>query len=92
MNHSFSFSAYFREKVEQHQSLSTLSKLLVSYSRDVKPEGSPHYVQDNIKLHGKDIVKLIEEKGAVVYVCGDAKHMARDVLQAFSEIFAKEKG
>lgn len=32
------------------------------------------------------MVKLIE-KGAHVYVCGDAKNMAKDVMQAFVTAF-----
>lgn len=32
------------------------------------------------------------EKGAVVYVCGDAKNMAKDVMQAFVEAFRSVRG
>lgn len=81
----------FRDQLEEHTAKSTLSRLLVSFSRDVQPEGSPRYVQDNIRLYASDVVKLLD-KGAVVYVCGDATNMARDVAQAFTDIYAKEKG
>jgi methionine synthase reductase len=64
----------------------------VSFSRDELPSESPRYVQDNLRLHGAEVVSLIEERNAVIYVCGDAKNMAKDVNQAFIDIFAKCKG
>lgn len=78
--------------MEHHLSTSTLTKLLVSFSRDIQLTDSPRYVQDNIRLHADHVVSLIEEKGAIVYVCGDAKNMAKDVNQAFIEIFSRSKG
>lgn len=44
------------------------------------------FKQDLIRHHKSGVVKLIE-KGAVVYVCGDAKNMAKDVMKAFTESF-----
>lgn len=90
--HFHFFYCVVRKELENHVSTSTLSKLLVSYSRDIQPEGTPRYVQHNIVLHGEQLVELLEQQGAVVYVCGDAKNMARDVNEAFIEIFAKHKG
>ena len=37
-------------------------------------------------------MELIDNLDAVVYVCGDAKNMARDVNQAFIDIFSSVKG
>ncbi|XP_045209128.2 methionine synthase reductase-like [Mercenaria mercenaria] len=82
----------FREKIEHHVSTATLSNLLVSFSRDEQSADAPRYVQDNLRSHGAEIVSLIEEKGAIVYVCGDAKNMAKDVNQAFIDIFSQCKG
>ena len=39
-----------------------------------------------------EIYRLLEEESAIVYVCGDAKGMARDVTQAFVSIIAEKKG
>ena len=64
----------------------------MSFSRD-SPDGStPHYVQDNICIHGDDLVTLITNQRAQVYVCGDATNMAKGVRQAFIEILRKHKG
>lgn len=82
----------FREKLKHHVSDGTLTRLLVSFSRDKQPADGPRYVQDNIRAHGEELVKLISEEGAIVYVCGDAKNMAKDVNQAFVDIFAQVKG
>ena len=84
---------FYRKKLESHLESSTLTKLLVSFSRDEnQPEGSPLYVQDNVRSNGQELVKLLEEKKAIVYVCGDAKNMAKDVNEAFIDIVSKEKG
>lgn len=39
-----------------------------------------------IQQYTTPIVKLIE-KGACIYVCGDAKNMAKDVMQALISAF-----
>ena len=53
---------------------------------------SPRYVQDNIRAFSAEIFRLIHEKQAVVYVCGDAKNMAKDVNTAFEDLVMKEHG
>lgn len=37
-------------------------------------------------------MKLIDEDNAVIYVCGDADNMAKDVNQAFIDVFSEHKG
>eukprot|EP00112_Aurelia_sp_Birch-Aquarium-sp1_P014105 Seg3019.3 transcript_id=Seg3019.3/GoldUCD/mRNA.D3Y31 product="Methionine synthase reductase" protein_id=Seg3019.3/GoldUCD/D3Y31 len=77
----------YREKMENFVEKSVLTKLLVSFSRDEgQEESAPRYVQDNIKLHQDYIIPLIVEKGAIVYICGDAKNMARNVHQTFIDL------
>lgn len=48
------------------------------------------YVQHKLKEYGKQVLKLLDA-GAFIYVCGDAKRMARDVNEVFVEIL-KSKG
>ena len=38
------------------------------------------------------LVKLLDEKDAIVHLCGDAKGMAKDVSQAFVQILCQVKG
>ena len=40
------------------------------------------YVQDVIKANSKEVVQKIVEENALVYVCGDALGMAKDVQEA----------
>ncbi|KAJ3359958.1 hypothetical protein GGF32_008861 [Allomyces javanicus] len=58
-----------------------LSELITAFSRD-----GPNkvYVQHRLAEHGDRVWELVR-KGAHVYVCGDAKNMARDVQRWFVE-------
>jgi len=48
--------------------------------------------QDNLCRHAADLVRIIENEGGIVYVCGDATNMARNVNQAFIQMFHEQKG
>lgn len=64
-----------------------LSRLSVAFSRDQREK---NYVQHKLKEQSKEVVKWIDE-GAFIYVCGDMKHMAKDVLNTFVEIISEQK-
>ncbi|PSN52178.1 Methionine synthase reductase [Blattella germanica] len=70
----------YRSELEKFVHDGTLSRLFLSCSRE---EGNnfPRYVQDNIRLHGKEFLKQVFEKNATIYVCGDAKNMGKDILK-----------
>ncbi len=57
-------------------------KLSVAFSRD---QSEKTYVQDRMREEGAEFWKWLTED-AVVYVCGDAKRMAKDVDDALREI------
>ncbi|CAK9441324.1 uncharacterized protein LODBEIA_P51930 [Lodderomyces beijingensis] len=50
------------------------------------------YVQHKILEQAHKINKLLQDEGAIIYVCGDAAHMARDVQASFAKIIAEERG
>ncbi len=57
-------------------------KLTTAFSRD---QDHKIYVQDRLLEHAEEIWSWLEN-GAYFYVCGDAKHMAKDVEQALVHI------
>ncbi|CAF0881398.1 unnamed protein product [Adineta steineri] len=58
-------------------------ELYVAFSRDQEEK---IYVTHLLKKHGEKIWKLIKDQNASVYVCGDAKSMARDVHSILIDI------
>eukprot|EP00794_Sanderia_malayensis_P019243 gene19243-21171_t len=65
----------YQEELEEYEQNGTLSKLYLAFSRD-QPEKI--YVTHILKENREYIWKLINE-GAHIYVCGDARTMAKDV-------------
>ncbi|XP_076064807.1 methionine synthase reductase-like [Oratosquilla oratoria] len=80
----------FKTELKEFTEKKILNQLCVCYSRDPKEAGSK-YVQDNIILYGDKVSSLIVDKGAMIYVCGDAKNMAKDVLDSFATVLEKHK-
>jgi len=73
---------YFEDELSSY-ALDHKLKLSLAFSRD-----QPHkiYVQDLIKQQKHELYEWIQ-KGAILYVCGDAKNMAKDVEQTLIQIF-----
>ncbi len=65
-----------------------LTKMDVAFSRDTEEKV---YVQHRMKEHSKELFEWLEQ-GAVVYICGDEKHMAHDVHQTLIDIIEEEGG
>ncbi|KGJ86616.1 assimilatory sulfite reductase (NADPH) flavoprotein subunit [Colwellia psychrerythraea] len=62
-----------------------LTKMDVAFSRD---QTAKIYVQDRIKENAKEVFEWLE-RGAHLYICGDANRMAKDVHQTLVEIIAE---
>ncbi|OYU90563.1 MAG: sulfite reductase [Bradyrhizobiaceae bacterium PARB1] len=62
-----------------------LTRLSLAWSRDT---GEKFYVQDRMREVGRDLWVWLAE-GAHVYVCGDAKRMAKDVERALVDVTAQ---
>ncbi|XP_036266098.1 methionine synthase reductase isoform X4 [Pipistrellus kuhlii] len=85
----------FREELRHFHERGILTHLKVSFSRDSpagKEQAPVKYVQDNIQLHSKQVARLLLHENGYIYVCGDAKNMARDVNDTLVEIISKEVG
>lgn len=65
-----------------------LSRIDLAWSRD---QNHKVYVQDKLREQGAEVWRWIE-KGAHIYVCGDANRMAKDVERALLELLAEHGG
>ncbi|KAG8122804.1 hypothetical protein E2320_018254 [Naja naja] len=76
----------YKEELAKFVKEGALTQLNVAFSRD-QPEKI--YVQHLLKKNKEHVWKLISEGNGHIYVCGDARNMARDVQNAFYEIVAE---
>ena len=72
---------FYREEFDKMSESGVLSKLSTAWSRD---QATKVYVQDRMREAGTELWQWLEE-GAHLYVCGDAKRMAKDVDQALHD-------
>jgi len=72
----------------EYQRQGQLHRLDLAFSRD---QSHKVYVQHRMLEQGKELWSWLQ-RGAYFYVCGDARHMAKDVHQALIEIAKKEGG
>uniref|UniRef100_A0A9J7ZJ67 Methionine synthase reductase n=1 Tax=Cyprinus carpio carpio TaxID=630221 RepID=A0A9J7ZJ67_CYPCA len=84
----------FRYELERFEHNGTLSHLIVCFSRD-EPDAAgtvntPTYVQHNLRLHAKNVASILLKNKGSLYVCGDAKNMAKDVNDTLLEIIGNE--
>ncbi|XP_057284811.1 methionine synthase reductase isoform X2 [Pezoporus wallicus] len=71
----------------------TLNHLKVCFSRDSSSTAEvapPKYVQDVIRLHAKEVARVLLKERGYFYVCGDKKHMADGVSDAVVDILSME--
>jgi sulfite reductase (NADPH) flavoprotein alpha-component len=78
------YDFFYEDELTGLKAAGVLTRLSLAWSRD---GGEKFYVQDRMRQVGRELWAWIAE-GAHVYVCGDAKRMARDVEGALVEIVA----
>ncbi len=67
----------YEQELAMYSRNGVLQKLFVAFSRDAADKV---YVQNQMQQQATDIAEvLFQEQGGHVYVCGDAKNMAKDV-------------
>jgi len=79
-----SYDFFYEDELSGLKAAGVLTRLSLAWSRDGSDK---FYVQDRMRQVGRELWQWIAE-GAHIYVCGDAKHMARDVDGALVEIVA----
>jgi sulfite reductase (NADPH) flavoprotein alpha-component len=84
------FTQDFLYQVEWQSYLKSglLTKMDVAFSRD---QAEKVYVQDRLKENAEQVFAWLE-RGAHLYVCGDANRMAKDVHQTLLEIIIEQGG
>ena len=78
----------YEEEIRQWQASGVLNKASFAWSRD---QAEKVYVQHRIAQNGAELWSWLE-RGAAVYVCGDAQGMAPDVAKAFCSIATTHGG
>ena len=76
---------FYADELNAMKSDGFLTRLSLAWSRDA---GEKFYVQDRMREVGRDVWTWLAE-GAHVYICGDAKRMAKDVERALVDIVAQ---
>jgi sulfite reductase (NADPH) flavoprotein alpha-component len=79
-NHDF----FYEDELAGMKQARVLTRLTLAWSRDADQK---IYVQDRMREVGRDLWAWLAD-GAYVYVCGDAKRMAKDVERALIDVVA----
>ena len=76
---------FYSDELNAMKTAGLLSRLSLAWSRDGDKK---FYVQDRMREVGRELWSWLAD-GAHVYVCGDAKRMAKDVERALVDIIAQ---
>ncbi|MGH7159524.1 MAG: diflavin oxidoreductase [Acetobacteraceae bacterium] len=85
---NFTHDFLYQLEVQEWRAAGVLSDLSLAFSRD---QPKKIYVQHRMWERREELWRWLEE-GAVLYVCGDAKAMARDVHATLIRIIAESTG
>lgn len=83
----------FRDELRSFVKNGTLTHLKVCFSREALSttnEYAPKYVQEHLKMFSQDVVQILTKENGYIYVCGDAKNMAKDVNSVLTDILCAE--
>jgi sulfite reductase (NADPH) flavoprotein alpha-component len=78
------YDFFYEDELAGMKAAGVLTRLTLAWSRDSEQK---IYVQHRMREVGRDLWAWIAD-GAHVYVCGDAKHMAKDVERALVDVVA----
>jgi sulfite reductase (NADPH) flavoprotein alpha-component len=79
------FDFFYEDELTAMRASGVLTRLSLAWSRD---GDAKFYVQDRMREVGRDLWAWLAD-GAHVYVCGDAKRMAKDVERALVDVVAQ---
>jgi sulfite reductase (NADPH) flavoprotein alpha-component len=87
-NRTFADDFLYQLEWQRHLKQGHLQRLDVAFSRDQEEKV---YVQERIRENAADVYAWLE-RGASIYVCGDAKNMAADVDDALADVITEQSG
>src|SRR5207237_3775053 len=76
---------FYQEELNAMKTSGLLTRMSLAWSRDGEKK---FYVQDRMREVGREVWTWLAE-GAHLYICGDAKRMAKDVERALVDIVAQ---
>jgi sulfite reductase (NADPH) flavoprotein alpha-component len=76
---------FYADELNAMKTTGLLTRLSLAWSRDGDKK---FYVQDRMREVGREVWTWLAD-GAHLYICGDAKHMAKDVERALVDIVAQ---
>jgi len=89
----------YKDEFERLERSGVLTHLVTSFSRDQNSESdgvkagdkapAPKYVQHRVHEQSEEVANLLSDSSAMVFVCGDARNMARNVNDAFIDVLMK---
>jgi sulfite reductase (NADPH) flavoprotein alpha-component len=87
-NPHFEQDFLYQTEWQQYLKNGQLSRISLAFSRDQQQK---IYVQQRIREQGEDVWQWLQ-RGAHLYLCGDAERMAKDVQQALLEVVVMHGG
>ncbi len=88
-NPHFNTDFLYQLELQKYHKQGVLTHLDLAFSRD---QQAKNYVQDRLLENATNIWNWLDKKGAALYVCGDMKHMAKDVEKALAKIISEQGG
>jgi sulfite reductase (NADPH) flavoprotein alpha-component len=79
------YDFFYEDELSGMRAAGVLTRLSLAWSRD---DAQKFYVQDRMREVGRELWAWLAD-GAYIYVCGDAKHMAKDVERTLVDIVAQ---
>lgn len=73
----------YKNEIEEYTKSGIITKINLAFSREGEEK---NYVQKEIEKNAEEFINWIQEKDALVYVCGDPKTMLPDVKTAIVDI------
>ena len=76
-----------RDELEAYVADGTVAQLHVAFSRD--PDSPAKYVQEKVSAAGEEVIKLVQDEGGVIYICGNSNGVVDAVGNTITALLQK---